>query len=73
MRNYILLAVLLLAGCTSKVNTVEVVIDHHFNCMVMCEYPRDRYQNTKYDGVRFKVEEFCYKQCNKAFSGKKCE
>lgn len=63
----------LLTGCSMPDVVYVEKPDPHFQCMVMCESPREKYQNTNLDGIRFKVEEFCYKTCNKAFLEKKCK
>lgn len=66
---YALLIILVLTGC--GVVYVEKP-DPHFQCMVMCESARDKVPGRKIDEIRFRVEKYCYKQCNDEFLKKKC-
>lgn len=68
----LIVMVLLLSGC-DKPNVVYVDRDYHFECMAMCESTREKYENTRFDEVRFAVQKYCYEQCNAEFSKKKCQ
>lgn len=59
-----LLMTLVLTGCSMPDVVYVEKPDPHLQCMVMCESARNKVPGREIDEIRFRVEKYCYKQCN---------